>query len=178
MIKPLITNKDIKAINEKFNHKGSITPDETTLLREASMSESQIQIACHNLIKVMFPDKALFVQIDNGGKMGIGQKMKKKAEGTQAGFPDCIILVWNDISSLCSAWDSSFVSDEQANKSRYKKKTIFVEFKKIGGKATEKQLYWHNFLKDKGESAHFCNNTVYFERQICKEIDKFLLINN
>ncbi len=167
MIKNLVTPGDIRAIKQKEKSVGSISPQEMTLLREASMSESEIQIACHNLIKVLFPDEALFVQIDNGGKMGAKQKIKKKEEGTQPGFKDVIIFAWKEIVNinLVSPWESS-------------PKQFFVEFKNIKdfykGSIKPEQQYWHDFLKAKGESVHFCNNTVYFEREIMKEIGEFL----
>lgn len=181
MIKDLITNKDIRAIQAKLDKSGSISPDEYTLLCEASKSESQIQIACHNIIKDRFPNKALFVQIDNGGAMGVRQKVKKKAEGTIAGMPDCMILIWQKESKAFSLERSAPMSPTDhghSNNIEYNtfcKKQIFVEFKKIGSKPpTKKQLYWHNFLKEKGESVHFCNNTPYFTKVICKEIEEFL----
>ena len=173
MIKSLVTPADIRIIEQKLERVGSLTPQESTLLSEASMSESQIQIACHNMVKVLFPDEALFVQIDNGGAMGVTQKMKKKAEGTIAGMPDCMILLWKRIDN--SRDDNSFIDDKVVSRLKYKRRSIYVEFKKIGAKPpTEKQTYWHIFFKDKGEFTHFCNNTVYFTKVIMKEIEEFL----
>jgi len=71
MIKDLILNSDIKAINDRFNKEGRITPDESILLREHQLSESQIQIACVNIIKVRYGNlkdaSVIFQQNDNGG---------------------------------------------------------------------------------------------------------------
>ena len=163
MIKDLIKPSEITAINKKLNTSGSITSKEATLLRESTLSESNIQIACHNIIKAKYPDSVIFVQIDNGGAMGVAQKKKKKAEGTQAGFCDVIILAWEEIIDIDLGYPWEFRS-----------KQFFVEFKKIGGQPSKKQHYWYNFLRNKGESVHFCNNTIYFEQTICKEIDEFL----
>jgi hypothetical protein len=160
MVKNLVTNADIRAIQKKFDLLGKLLPQEARLLFEASRSESQIQIACHNLIKDKFENNVLFIQIDNGGKMGIGQKMKKKAEGTQSGFCDVIITCWK--------------KHQESRYNSHNTKTIYVEFKKIGGVIAENQQKWHEFLKEKGESVHYCNNLVYFERVIIKEIEQFL----
>jgi len=166
-MKPLITNKDIKLINAKLSTQGSLTSIETALLQESQKSESEIQIACHNIIKDRYSFlnhcEVEFVQIDNGGKI---QMKTKKAEGTQKGFFDVVIWVREKYTNWVKLNEG-------------KTKQIFIEFKKIGSYtiSPEQQAY-HDHHKEWGESVHFCNNTPYFEQNICKEIDSFLLINN
>ncbi len=140
MIKQLITNKDFKEINKKFNLLGKLTPDEVTLLRESVLSESQIQIGCHNIIKAKYGylNNALvnFIQVDNGGAMGVIQKKKKKAEGTQKGFFDVVISLKREMSQGEYLADFNKVLPIVT-------KDIFVEFKKIGSyKITTEQQFW------------------------------------
>lgn len=167
MIKDLITPKDIKLIEQKAA-RGSITADETNLLMSGKWSEFQIQSAAYNLFKAQgFGDQVIFVQIDNGGSAIEGIRKKKAATGTQSGFPDTIIYVWSK-----SCWHRAANNDVIHGSS--KKKTLWIEFKRIGGKIAENQQKWHDFLKSKGESAYFCNNLLFFERVILKEIREFL----
>ncbi len=160
MIKDLITNKDLKTINDKFNKFGTLTPNESVLLSEGHLTESKIQIACHNIIKARYGYlkycNVKLVQVDNGGKIKMGIKI---AEGTQKGFEDVIIFL------------------HRKTPKEIFKKQIFVEFKRISSfKISPEQQQWHDFHKKWGDSTHFCNNTVYFGEVICKEIDNFLLI--
>lgn len=167
MIKSLVTPKDISSIQKKFDKMGRLTPDEATLLYEASLIESNIQTACHNLIKNEYQYKKDvridFVQVDNGSKSK-GQKIKKWGEGTKKGFFDTIIFI---------KIRSYFPEGHQ-----FRSKQIFVEFKKIKkfckSSIKPEQQYWHDTYKEWGESAHFCNNTPYFEQAIMKEIEEFL----
>lgn len=175
MIKDLVTNKDIKAINEKFNKEGAISPNETTLLREHQLSESQIQTACHNIIKNKYGYLKNcdidFIQIDNGGKSGINQKKIKKAEGTRKGFFDVVIILHRKLTSseyMYSPRYANYAYQVTSGK-------IYIEFKKIGiYKISNEQQYWHDKYMNWCESTHFCNNTPYFQQIICKEIDSFL----
>ena len=161
MIKSLITQKEIRDINQKFDKIGKLTADEAALLQVANWSEFQIQSACYNLFKgAGFVDSVIFVQIDNGGSAVEGIRKKKAATGTQSGFCDVIITCWRK--HLESRYNS------------HAKKSIYIEFKRIGCKIAENQHKWHNFLKQKGESVYFCNNILFFERVIMKEIEEFL----
>lgn len=152
-MKDLLTNSDIKEIEKKE----SLTPLDYRILSESTWSESQVQSACYNIIKAKYSsDNVTFQQNDNGGNLKKGGKIKKWREGTQAGFPDVTIWLWNSM-------------NESAQ--------IFVEFKKVGSpsqiKPSENQIKWHKFLIKKEELAHFCNNTTYFEMTICSQIDWF-----
>ena len=185
MIKDLIQNNDIKAINEKDRKTGSISINERDLLIQSNWSESDVQKACYRIIQdnPKFNDCVVFQQNDNGRnydnptkkdsdyeysrkwKMALLGRKKQKALGTQKGWADVTIWMWNKIYGYGMRYEM-YVID---------KKQIFIEFKKIGApKPKESQIFWHNFLKEKGESVHFCNNLVYFEKKICKEIEEFL----
>ena len=128
----------------------------------AKWSEFQIQSVCYNVFKAAgFGDNAIFVQIDNGGSAIEGIRKKKGATGTQSGFPDVMIKVYKPVF-------------EYKGRTGFQKKTIYIEFKRIGGEIAENQQKWHDFLKEKGESVYFCNNLVFFEKVILKEIKEFL----
>jgi len=176
MIKDLVTSADIKAIYDKIlSGNASISNDELVLYNESTRTESQIQIACNITTQVRYgylKDCSVnFVQIDNGSRSGILQKKKKKAEGTAKGFPDAVIWIYRKLSQEEYLADRDLVYP-------IAKKHIFIEFKRIGEyKITPEQQAWHDFHKKWHESAYFCNNTVFFEKVICKEIDDFLKIN-
>jgi hypothetical protein len=154
MIKPLICNSDIREIQKKLEKKGSIYMDESTLLREATLSESQIQQACRRIFLAKFGNKVKFMQIDNGGKMSIILRKKKAREGTVEGAPDVLLLGKN-------------------------RTGMFVEFKKIGKpcevEPREEQIETHEFLRDCKFPVHVVNNTVYFEKVICVEFASLLM---
>ncbi len=175
MIKNLITSSDIKTINDKFNKKGILTSDETTLLREHQLSESQIQIVCHNIIKARYyhlkDSDVDFVQIDNGSKSGINQKKIKRAEGTQKGFFDVVIILHRKLTHSEYMYSSRYMNHAYQVTSG----KVYIEFKKIGThKITIEQQFWHDKYRKWCEPTYFCNNTVFFEQIICKEIDDFL----
>lgn len=165
MIKNLITKKDLREINSRFDKMGKLSMDEVSLLRGANLKEYQIQTGCHNIFKAAnLGDKAAFIQIDNGGSAKVSTKRIKAGMGTQSGFFDVVIYLWvakNDYSQF-------------RNPEYIARKSIFIEFKSIGGAIKKNQQAWHDFLKEKGESVHFCNNIVYFEKVIMKEIEDFL----
>jgi len=162
MIKDLVTLKDIKELKLKFGKLGKLTSNEANILSTAEWAESKIQAACYNIVKHL-GSSVVFLQIDNGGYRNKYTKMKKSREGTQSGFPDCELIIWKRIINIDNSPHFSFL-----------RKTIYIEFKKIGGKVSKKQESWYRFLKEKGESIYFCNNITYFERVILKEIEKFL----
>ena len=157
--KPLIYNSDIKALSKK----SSITPDEMLLIPLHNALETKIQIYCCNLFKDLSFDLerkfgkkvAEFIQIDNGGKMGIRQKSKKKAEGTKEGFCDTEIILGNGKQT----------------------KNIYVEFKRIAAPSgviiADKQQYYHDWLNSIGFEAHITNNPLYFREVILKSVRDF-----
>lgn len=159
--KPLIYNSDIKALSKK----DSITPDEMLLVPLYNALETKIQTYCHNLFNNLsfdlerkFGKKVIeFIQIDNGGKMGIRQKSKKKAEGTKSGFFDTQIF----IGSSCGQYS----------------KVILVEFKRIDvpSKVIIKpnQQYYHDWFNSIGFEAHITNNPLYFREVILKSVRDF-----
>ena len=148
MIKDLILNSDIKVINNKSNKGGTLTPDEATLLRECQLSESQIQIACHNIIKDKYGHlkdaSVVFQKNDNGRDWDQPRKTdspkvkamkirkianavkRQKAEGMQKG--------WKDI----TIWIKKKLTQKEYMEDRYLslylpfiRKCIFVETKKM-----------------------------------------------
>lgn len=163
MIKDLVTNKDLRELVNKAQD-SSLTPNEATLLRSSKWSEFQLQSGCYNLFKGYgFGDNAIFVQIDNGGSSIAGIRKKKAATGTQSGFPDIIITCFKKGIDAKDPYPWGWLE-----------KTIYVEFKKIGGKIAKNQQDWHDFLKDKDSSVYFCNNILFFEKIIMKEVEEFL----
>ena len=161
--KPILYNSDIKALSKK----DILTPDEMLLIPLHNALETKIQTHCHNLFKNLSFDLerkfgkkvAEFIQIDNGGKMGIRQKSKKKAEGTKQGFCDIEIILGNGKQT----------------------KNIYIEFKRIatpsGIVVGDKQQYYHNWLKEVGYDAYITNNPLYFREVILKSVRDFFLNN-
>lgn len=147
MIKPLIYNEDIRVIEKKAKTY-SITTNEAALLRESKWSESSIQTACRNIFLNKFGMQAKFIQIDNGGKMGVSQRMKKAREGTEKGAADVFLVGLGE-------------------------RMAFVEFKRIDAPSKadpeEEQVRFNEFIKSCGYRSYFCNNTVYFENVICEQ---------
>lgn len=146
MIKPLITNKDIKEIQKKAL-KSSISVDEAALLHQQSWKELTIQQACKNIFRNRFSAKeAKFIQTDNS-RATASQRMRAGLGGYEEGATDVYLVGKN-------------------------KKIVFVEFKRIDTpshiRITEKQQEMHNFLIACGFDAYFCNNTIYFEKVIMK----------
>lgn len=136
MLKPLLTKAEIKESNN------------LELLNQDGWLEWKIQAACKLIFNQWLMDNKLegfFVQIDNGGKMGVQQRMKKKLEGTLSGFPDVMLLVEGG-------------------------KQVFIEFKKVGGKIDAKQLEFEQKLYALGFKSYLINNTLYF-RRILEEIN-------
>ena len=136
MLKPLLTKSEIKKSNN------------LELLKQDGWLEWRIQAECKTIFEQWLMDNKLegfFVQIDNGGKMGIRQRAKKKLEGTLSGFPDVMLLVEGG-------------------------KQVFVEFKKVGGRIDSKQLEFEQKLYALGFKSYLINNTLYF-RRILEEIN-------
>ena len=153
MIKEWITKKDIRKIEKKLDVTKSLTKNEVFLLQTADWSEFRIQSYCHNLFNNSgFGDRAIFFQVDNGGSSIEGVRKKKAAAGTKSGFPDVMIIVFNEKNTL----------------------NIYIEFKKINGSIKEPQKEWNKFLRSKEQSAYICNNIVFFEEVVLKEIRNFL----
>lgn len=150
MIKPLIYNADIRAIEKKAKT-SSISKNEADLLVQSKWFESSIQTACRNIFLNKFGKQAKFIQIDNGGKMGVRQRMKKAREGTEQGAADVLLIGLGE-------------------------RMAFVEFKRIDSeskvKPADKQKEFYDFAESCGFRPYFCNNTVYFENVICEEFAK------
>lgn len=154
--KPIIYNKDIKASNNPW------------LLPLVSANESKIQQTCKRFfdtyassIEMQYKRKLLeFVHIDNGSKSGIRHKIRKKAEGTRAGFPDVMII---------------------ASKPDYSQRMVmFLEFKRISTpssiKIKDNQINYVNWLSTIGFEAMVLNNPLYFEKHILLDrIQNFIL---
>ena len=135
MLKPLLTKSELKKSNN------------LELLNQDGWLEWRIQAECKLIFNQWLMDNKLegfFVQIDNGGKMGVRQRMKKKLEGTVSGFPDVMLLVEGG-------------------------KQVFIEFKKVGGKIDKKQLIMEQKLYALGFKSYMVNNTLFF-RKILEEI--------
>ena len=149
MIKPLIYNSDIKAIEKKAKI-GSISVDEASLLRQASWKELTLQQACKNSFRSRFFGEAKFIQTDNTRSTAL-QRMRAGLGGYEEGATDVYLVGKN-------------------------KKIAFVEFKRIGAPSeiiiSPKQQEMHEFLLSCGHKAYFCNNTVFFEKVICEEFLK------
>lgn len=138
MIKPLISKSEIK----KMEKKSSIPPVEYELIMQKDLSESRLQQVCRNVFEAWLIENkinGLFVQIDNGG-IGLSdiQKMKKKREGTRAGFPDVMLITQERI--------------------------LFIEFKRIGGQIAQQQLKAQEELLSMGYLSFIINNTVFFKK--------------
>lgn len=149
LIKPLINNSDIREIQKKIDSGKSLTVDEVALLRQKSWKELTLQQACKNLFRNKFNKNAKFIQTDNSRTTAL-QRMRAGLGGYEEGATDVYLVGRN-------------------------KKIVFVEFKRIGTPSqisiTPKQEEMHKFLLDCGFDAYFCNNTVYFEKVICKEFE-------
>lgn len=148
MIKNLISAKDYTSIKKK----DILTCDELQLLQQASFKEQQLQINCKRIFDYFACQndkfKRYFQQNDNGGYSNIAAKKLKAAQGTISGWPD--VTLWK------------FGKDFE--------KTVLIEFKKPGvTKISKAQEIIHEQLSDAGKEVYLCNNTVYFEKVICKE---------
>ena len=151
----LLFNKDIpknpNTANELIIHNFSKKLE--TKVQQHFYKEFKL-VAC----EVKFTNKEAeleFVQNDNGGNMGIGQKIKKKAEGSQSGFPDASI----------------YLSNPQSNT------TIFCEVKKIGSPSaihlTREQFDWFLKLNRMGFDAYITNNPIFFRDVVLKKVRQF-----
>ena len=148
MIKPLIYNSDIKTLRGKQ----SITRQELELIQQCDLTEARIQQSCKRIFDSWIVDnqlEGLFVQIDNGGKSGIQEKVKKKLMGTVAGMPDVMLLVQNKEGRTFE---------------------VFIEFKRISSpkaiKPSEYQIDTQEKIKGMGYEVYLTNNTVFFTKKI------------
>ncbi len=157
MLKPLICNADIRKIQSKI----SITKDELELVFQSNLKEYKIQQRCKKIFDNWCLEQnidGLFIQIDNGGKCQIGEKVKKKFMGTISGFPDIMIL---------------------ATKGSLKEE-IFIEFKRISNPSSmqlkKQQAESHEKLNSIGYKTYLINNTIFF-KEILRELLEKLTIN-
>ena len=148
MIKNLISAKDITALKKKDN----LTGDELQLLQQESFKEQQLQMNCKRIFDTLAAINPryqyYFQQNDNGGYSNIATKKMKAAQGTISGWPD--VTLWKFVQGV--------------------EKSIFIEFKRPKETNISKnQQLIHKQLSDAGKEVYLCNNTVYFEKVICKE---------
>ena len=148
MIKSLISAKDLIALKKKDILNG----DELQLLQQESFKEQQLQINCKRIFDSFAVINAkyqyYFQQNDNGGYSNIAAKKLKAAQGTISGWPD--VTLWKFGQGV--------------------EKSIFIEFKRPKETNMSKnQQRIHKQLSDSGKGVYLCNNTVYFEKIICKE---------
>ena len=160
MIK-LITNKEIAALHDK----NKLDPDEYLLSQFYKALETKVQQACHALFNHLafeyekkYGKKVMeFAQFDNGGHMGIGQKMKKRKEGTKKGLPDCGLF----LGSPCGQYS----------------KLILVEFKRVGTPSqmiiSPEQLYYHDWLNSIGFESYITNDPLFFKNDILGKVKEF-----
>lgn len=157
---PIIYTNQIKDLEKK----GSVSMAEACLLRYSRALETQIQQSFKSITNALaremaqeFGGRIKFVQIDNGGKLTAGGRLRKWQEGTVRGFSDIMLLM----STKCGQYN----------------KVIFVEAKRIGAKHEIKigsdQLECQKWLSEMGWSAYITNNPAYFREVICKEIKDF-----
>jgi len=157
----LVYNKDIP--------KDPNTAAELILSKFHNALETKIQQHCHkefnalaSEVQYKYGKKLMeFVQVDNGGKMGIGQRMKKKAEGTKASWPDVQLV----LGSTCGKYSQ----------------VIFVEFKRIDKsysklKIEKEQIAYHDWLNEIGFKAYITNNPIFFRDVILGEVREFYKI--
>lgn len=148
MIKNLISAKDYTALKKK----DSLTGDEMLLLQQEGFKEQQLQMNCKRIFDSFACQnnqfKYYFQQNDNGGYSNIASKKIKAAQGTISGWPD--VTLWK--------FGKGF------------EKTALIEFKRPGIiKLSKSQEIVHKHLSDAGKEVYLCNNTIYFEKVICKE---------
>lgn len=163
----LLTNKDIpknpKSLDD-FLLYNICTKKESDLQqyfhREVNNLARQIEVQTKGLSKLVFQ------QVDNGDTAGGNltqlQRMKlykrKKAEGSNSGFPDFMILYYSNKLTLHN--------------------TIFCEVKRIGSpseiKISKEQLEWFKILNNMGFDSYITNNPIFFRDVILKKIEKIL----
>jgi hypothetical protein len=174
---PIIYNSDIVAIEKKAK-KTCLTPEEADLLKFGkNCNETKIQSFCNqafrNLAVQVIVKKLgdmVFFQIDNGGKLKDGGRIRKWQEGALSGMTDSAMLLFNRKSG--------------------KNKTIFCEFKRIGCESEikgnpatksglkiyqhfKKQQELHERLRNMGFEVVLTNNPVYFEKVFLERVWKF-----
>lgn len=88
------------------------------------MRESQLQIACVEILHNFALPNVIYLHVDNGGKQTEGQRIFKYRMGVLAGFPDFLLLMDG--------------------------KPHFIEFKVGSRKLTEQQEKVRNRLKAQG----------------------------
>ena len=157
MIINLISAKDYTAIKKKDN----LTGDELQILQQENFKEQQLQMNCKKIFDscvmrkncddgITNSNKILyfFQQNDNGGYSRISSKKLKSAQGTISGWPD--VTLWKIDQGI--------------------EKTMLVEFKRPKEtNLSPNQKKVHKQFSDAGKEVYLCNNTVYFEKVICKE---------
>lgn len=106
--------------------------------------ESKLQRSCVTYFRYQYPDIAkLLFAVPNGGARNVIEATIMKAEGTQAGVSDMILLIANkSYSSLC------------------------IEFKIDKGKQTDLQKSWQDITEKHGNKYVICRSFEEFQREI------------
>ena len=156
MIKNLISRKEFTVLRKKNN----LTGDELRLLQQEDFKEQKLQMNCKRIFDSFACQnnqfQYYFQQNDNGGYSNIATKKIKSAQGTISGWPD--VTLWKFSKGV--------------------EKSIFIEFKRPKETTLRpNQQQVHAGLKNAGKAVYLCNNTIYFEKVICKEFfnnDKYI----
>ena len=162
--KNLIFNKDL-LILEKEAKSRNLTYDEIQLLRHKGWNENKVEVAITNILRGLASDiqhrgigKIRHFKIDNGANLSVGGKIYKWKEGVVANEPDKEICVYS--------------------KKKNANLTLKVEIKRVGAPSQleirEGQIKTLKEYNEMGYPAFITNNTLYFERVVCKRILEFL----
>lgn len=177
MLNPLIFNSDIIAI-EKKAEKSCLTLDEANLLKFGrNCAETKIQSNCNlafkNLAAQIIAQKLgdmLFFQIDNGGKLTGGGRIRKWQEGTLANMTDSGMLLFNAKTGANKAIFCEFKairteSEILGNPETKSGLPIYQHFKK--------QQELHERLKKMGFEVVLTNNPTWFEKVFLERVWEF-----
>ena len=124
------------------------------LIQFYNLTETYIQQYCrkifyNTLISYGKQELGLFQQNDNGAEGTVGNKRRKKAEGTIAGFPDVSLVLKGGI-------------------------VIYIEFKRVGTPSqivvSDSQKEIHQKLKNLGYTVYLINNPVYFQDVVMQDV--------
>ena len=162
--KNLIFNKDLLAL-EKATKTRHLTYEEMQILKHKNWNENKVEVAITNILRGLASDihhrgigKIRHFKIDNGANLSAGGKIYKWKEGVVADEPDKEICVYS--------------------KKKNANLTLKVEIKRVGAPSQleirDGQIKTLKEYNEMGYPAFITNNTLYFERVICKRILEFL----
>ena len=168
-LKPIIYKADLLEIEKKVKAFKSISKHKSKLwhfIQTKGTTETKVQQECKKIFEGLATvySKELvmdFMQIDNGGNLSIGGKMKKKAEGTIKGASD--VIIW--------------IAKKHKPETR---QTFLVEFKRVGVpsevRIKEEQIEFQKRWKEcYAVEGIITNNIAYFENWLENLILKFIL---